>query len=96
MPHLRPVGLRELLALCNAQALQAWCCLSQTTTEGLELLFFLFFGSFIFGWQLLCLTLLDVRPNCINWNIFSGISWGQGGEIVLRGCLQKPVPVQGA
>lgn len=23
--------------------------------------------------------LLDVRPNCINWNIFSEISWGWGG-----------------
>lgn len=31
--------------------------------------------------------LLDVRPNCINWNIFSEISWGWGGGRSCSGAL---------
>lgn len=55
-----------------------------------------FFVSFIFGWQLLCLTLLDVRPNCISWNIFRGISWAGGrrscsGAVCRNLCLNPGI-----
>jgi len=63
---------------------------SQTASKGLELLVLI---PLIFGWQLLCLTLLNVGANWINRNIFTGISRQKNppcAQVVCRTrCLQK-------